>query len=179
MSRIGRKPITLPQGASVEVRDGKVFVKGKMGELSTPMIKNISVEIKDGAVYVSRANEEKPTRAAHGTVRANIANMLVGVTEGYTKVLEIEGVGYRAAMKGQNLGLSLGYSHPIEVAPPEGISFAVDGTTKILVKGIDKQAVGQISAIIRAKRAPEPYKGKGIHYQGERIFRKAGKSASK
>ncbi len=179
MSRVGRKPITIPQGVGVEIKDGKVIVKGKMGELSTPVLKNISVEIKDGVVHVTRANEEKPTKAAHGTVRANIANMLVGVTEGYTKILEIEGVGYRAAMKGPNLGLSLGYSHPLEVVPPAGITFAVDGPTKILVKGIDKQAVGQISAIIRAKRAPEPYKGKGIHYQGEHIFRKAGKTASK
>ncbi len=179
MSRLGRKPITLPKGASVEVKEGKIIVKGKNGELSMPEIKNISVEIKDGVVHVSRANEEKPTKAAHGMVRAMINNMVIGVTEGYTKVLEIEGVGYRAAMKGKNLGLSLGFSHPVEVVPPEGITFAVEGTTKIFVKGMDKQAVGQISAIIREYRAPEPYKGKGIHYQGEHILRKAGKTATK
>lgn len=179
MSRIGRKPITLPKGVSVEVKEGKIVVKGAHGELSMDSIHNISVEVKDGAVHVLRANEEIPTKAAHGMVRAMINNMVVGVTEGYTKVLEIVGVGYRAAMKGKNLGLSLGFFHPVEVVPPAGISFAVDGNTTILVKGIDKQAVGQIAAIIREYRAPEPYKGKGIHYKGERILRKAGKTASK
>ena len=142
-------------------------------------MENISVEVKDGAVHVARANEEKTTKAAHGMVRAMINNMVVGVTEGYTKTLEIEGVGYRAAMKGKNLGLSLGFSHPVEVVPPEGVTFAVEGATKIFVKGIDKQVVGQIAAIIRGYRAPEPYKGKGIHYLGEHILRKAGKTATK
>jgi len=179
MSRLGRKPVTVPQGTSVEVTEDRIVVKGKNGELSMPLVKNISVEVKDGAVHVTRANEEKPTKAAHGMVRAMINNMVTGVTEGYTKTLEIEGVGYRAAMKGNNLGLSLGFSHPLEVVPPEGITFAVEGTTKIFVKGIDKQAVGQIAAIIRGYRAPEPYKGKGIHYLGEHILRKAGKTASK
>lgn len=179
MSRLGRKPVTVPQGASVEVREDRIVVKGKNGQLSMPLVENISVEVKDGAVHVARANEEKPTKAAHGMVRAMINNMVVGVTEGYTKTLEIEGVGYRAAMKGKNLGLSLGFSHPVEVVPPEGISFAVEGATKIFVKGIDKQVVGQIAAIIRGYRAPEPYKGKGIHYLGEHILRKAGKTATK
>lgn len=179
MSRLGRKPITVPQGASVEVKEDRIVVKGKNGQLSMPLVENISVEVKDGAVHVARANEEKPTKAAHGMVRAMINNMVVGVTEGYTKTLEIEGVGYRAAMKGKNLGLSLGFSHPVEVVPPEGISFAVEGATKIFVKGIDKQVVGQIAAIIRGYRAPEPYKGKGIHYLGEHILRKAGKTATK
>ncbi|MGI6075444.1 MAG: 50S ribosomal protein L6 [Pyramidobacter sp.] len=179
MSRLGRKPITIPKGASVEVKENKVIVKGKNGELSMPVVKNIVVEVKDGVVHVSRTNEEKPTKAAHGMTRAMINNMVVGVTEGFTRVLEIEGVGYRAAMKGKNLGLSLGFSHPVEVVPPAGIAFSVEGSNKILVKGIDKQAVGQIAAIIRAYRAPEPYKGKGIHYQGEHIIRKAGKAASK
>ena len=178
MSRLGRKPVTVPQGASVEVKEDRIVVKGKNGQLSMPLVENISVEVKDGAVHVARANEEKPTKAAHGMVRAMINNMVVGVTEGYTKTLEIEGVGYRAAMKGKNLGLSLGFSHPVEVVPPEGISFAVEGATKIFVKGIDKQVVGQIAAIIRGYRAPEPYKGKGIHYLGEHILRKAGKTAS-
>lgn len=179
MSRLGRKPVTVPQGASVEVKEGRIVVKGKNGELSMPLVKNISIEVKDGAVHVSRANEEKPTKAAHGMVRSMINNMVIGVTEGYTKTLEIEGVGYRAAMKGKNLGLSLGFSHPVEVVPPAGITFAVEGATKIFVKGIDKHAVGQIAAIIRGYRAPEPYKGKGIHYLGEHILRKAGKTATK
>lgn len=179
MSRLGRKPITIPKGASVEVKEDRIIVKGKNGELSMPVVKDIAVEVKDGVIHVSRSNEEKPTKAAHGMMRAMINNMVVGVTEGYTRVLEIDGVGYRAAMKGKNLGLSLGFSHPVEVTPPAGISFSVEGSNKIFVKGIDKQAVGQIAAIIRAYRAPEPYKGKGIHYQGEYIIRKAGKAASK
>ena len=179
MSRLGRKPITIPKGASVEVKEGKIIVKGKNGELSMPLVKNISVEVKDGVVHVSRSNEEKPTKAAHGMTRAMINNMVIGVTEGYTNTLEIEGVGYRAAMKGKNLGLSLGFSHPVEVVPPAGITFSVDGTNKIFVKGIDKQAVGQVAANIRSYRAPEPYKGKGIHYLGEHILRKVGKAASK
>lgn len=179
MSRLGRKPVTVPQGASVEVKENRIVVKGRNGELSMPLVENISVEVKDGAVHVARANEEKTTKAAHGMVRAMINNMVVGVTEGYTKTLEIEGVGYRAAMKGKNLGLSLGFSHPVEVVPPEGVTFAVEGATKIFVKGIDKQVVGQIAAIIRGYRAPEPYKGKGIHYLGEHILRKAGKTATK
>jgi large subunit ribosomal protein L6 len=179
MSRLGRKPITLPKGASVEIKDEQIVVKGKNGELSMPLSKNISVEVKDGVVHVTRANEEKATKAAHGMIRAMINNMVTGVTEGFTKTLEIEGVGYRAAMKGKNLGLNLGYSHPIEVVPPKGITFEVEGATKIFVKGADKQAVGQISAIIRSYRGPEPYKGKGIRYQGEHILRKAGKTAGK
>lgn len=179
MSRLGRKPVTVPQGTSVEVKEDRIVVKGKNGQLSMPLVENVSVEVKDGAVHVARANEEKPTKAAHGMVRAMINNMVIGVTEGYTKTLEIEGVGYRAAMKGKNLGLSLGFSHPLEVVPPEGITFAVEGATKIFVKGIDKQVVGQIAAIIRGYRAPEPYKGKGIHYLGEHILRKAGKTATK
>ena len=179
MSRLGRKPITLPKGASVEIKDEQIVVKGKNGELSMPLSKNISVEVKDGVVHVSRANEEKAIKAAHGMVRAMINNMVTGVTEGFTKTLEIEGVGYRAAMKGKNLGLNLGYSHPIEVVPPKGITFEVEGATKIFVKGADKQVVGQISAIIRGYRGPEPYKGKDIRYQGEHILRKAGKTAGK
>lgn len=179
MSRLGRKPITLPKGASVEIKDEMIVVKGKNGQLTLPMSKNVAVEVKDGVVHVTRANEEKATKAAHGMVRAMINNMVTGVTEGFTKVLEIEGVGYRAAMKGKNLGLNLGYSHPIEVVPPAGITFEVEGTTKIFVKGADKQVVGQISAIIRGYRGPEPYKGKGIRYQGEHILRKAGKTATK
>lgn len=179
MSRLGRKPVVIPQGASVEVKDGKIIVKGKGGELSMPMSRHISVDVKGAEVLVSRDNEEKPTKAAHGMVRAMINNMVIGVTEGYTKTLEITGVGYKAAMSGKNLVLSLGFSHPVEVVPPAGITFSVDGALKIIVKGIDKQAVGQIAAIIRGYRGPEPYKGKGIHYLGEHILRKAGKTAGK
>lgn len=179
MSRLGRKPITIPKGASVEVKEGKVIVKGKIGELSMPVAKNITVEVKDGVVHVSRGNDDKPTKAAHGMVRAMINNMIIGVMQGYSKTLEIEGVGYRATLKGKNLGLTLGFTHPIEVVPPAGITFAVDGNTKIIVKGCDKQAVGQMAATIRGYRPPEPYKGKGIHYLGEHILRKAGKTAAK
>ena len=153
MSRLGRKP-------SVEVKDQQIVVKGKNGELSMPLSKNIAVEVKDGVVHVSRANEEKATKAAHGMIRAMINNMVTGVTEGFTKTLEIEGVGYRAAMKGKNLGLNLGYSHPIEVVPPQGITFEVEGATKIHVKGADKQVVGQISAITSCARPARPHPSK-------------------
>lgn len=179
MSRLGCKPITLPKGTSVEVKDEQILVKGKNGSLSMPMKPKIAVKIEDGVVTVSRESDAKSVRAAHGMVRSMVNNMVIGVTDGYTKVLEIEGVGYRAAMKGKNLGLNLGFSHPVEVVPPAGVTFEVEGTTKIMVKGIDKQVVGQIAAIIRGYRAPEPYKGKGIHYQGEYIIRKAGKTAGK
>lgn len=179
MSRIGRKPIAVPQGVAVEVKNGAIVVKGAQTELSMPVIKNIDVELKDGQVVVTRANEEKPTKAAHGMVRAMINNMIIGVTDGYTRVLEIQGVGYRAAMKGEKLVLSLGYSHPVEVDPPKGVTFGVDGNTTIMIKGADKQVVGQIAAVVRGYRAPEPYKGKGIRYKGEYVARKAGKTGGK
>lgn len=179
MSKIGRKPVNLPKGVSVELKDGAIVVKQDKNVLSMPEVKNINIEVSDGRVHVSRANDEKPTRAAHGMVRSMIYNMVVGVSEGYTRVLEIQGVGYRAAMKGDKLVLSLGFSHPVEITPPAGITFAVDGNTTIMVKGMDKQAVGQVASEIRAWRAPEPYKGKGIRYKGEYVRRKAGKTGSK
>ena len=179
MSRLGRKPITLPKGVSVEVKDGKVFVKGKIGELSMPISNNIAVDVKDGVVHITRSNDEKPTKAAHGMMRAMINNMVKGVTEGFSKSLEIVGVGYRATLKGKNLTLSLGYTHTIEVVPPAGISFKLDGAQKITVLGSDKQVVGQMAATIRGYRPPEPYKGMGIRYLGEHIIRKAGKTAAK
>ncbi len=179
MSRIGRKPIALPQGVTVEIKEGLIVVKGAKEQLSTPMMNHISVKVQDGQVQVSRDNDEKATRAAHGMIRAMINNMVTGVTTGYTRELEIIGVGYRAQMQGSKLVLNLGYSHPIEVDPPKGISFACDGPNNIAVKGADKQAVGQCAAIIRGYRPPEPYKGKGIRYKGEHIIRKAGKSGTK
>ncbi|EEX48010.1 MULTISPECIES: 50S ribosomal protein L6 [Jonquetella] len=178
MSKIGRKPVVLPKGVSAEIKNGTITVKHDKNVLSMPLVDDIEVEIADGHISVSRANDEKPTKALHGMVRAMLHNMVVGVSEGYTKVLEIQGVGYRAAMQGKNLVLNLGFSHPVEITPPEGITFAVDGNTTIFVKGIDKQVVGQIASEIRSWRAPEPYKGKGIRYRGEYVRRKAGKTGS-
>lgn len=179
MSRIGRKIISLPKGATVDVTGGKIVVKGPRGELSMPLIEDISIQVEDGSVRVSRANELKKTKAAHGMVRAMIQNMVTGVTEGYEKKLEIVGVGYRVQMQGKDLLLNLGFSHPVLHEAPEGIEFSTDGPTKMSVKGIDKQAVGQTAAVIRGYRPPEPYKGKGIRYQGENIIRKAGKAGAK
>ncbi|MCF4152457.1 50S ribosomal protein L6 [Dethiosulfovibrio sp. F2B] len=179
MSRIGLKPVTLPSGTTVSVANDKIVVKGAKGELSMPTIQDISVEISDGIVKVARANELKKTKSAHGMVRAMIQNMVIGVTDGYEIKLEIVGVGYRAQMQGSNLQLSLGFSHPVIHEAPKGIEFATDGPTKISVKGIDKQLVGQTAAIIRGYRPPEPYKGKGIRYEGEHIIRKAGKAGAK
>lgn len=179
MSKVGRKPITLPAGVTLSVTDDVITVKGAKETLTLKRAKNINVDVADGQVNVTRNNDQKATRAAHGMTRAIIANMILGVTEGYTKTLEIQGVGYRAAMQGSKLVLSLGYSHPVEVTPPAGITFAVEGNTTILVKGADKQVVGQVASEIRAWRAPEPYKGKGIRYRGEFVRRKAGKTGSK
>ncbi len=179
MSRIGRKIINLPKGASVGVVDERIVVKGPKGELSMPVIEDISLQVVDGVVSVARSNEMKKTKAAHGMVRAMIQNMVTGVTEGYEKKLEIIGVGYKVQMQGKDLLLNLGFSHPVLHEAPEGIEFATDGPTKMSVKGIDKQTVGQTAAVIRGYRPPEPYKGKGIRYQGENIIRKAGKAGAK
>lgn len=179
MSKIGRKPITLPSGVTIDVATDVITVKGSKESLTLKRAKNINVEVKDGQIEVSRTSDDKAARAAHGMTRAIIANMITGVTEGYTKVLEIQGVGYRATMQGSKLVLSLGYSHPVEILPPDGITFAVDGNTTVMVKGADKQVVGQVASEIRAWRAPEPYKGKGIRYKGEFVRRKAGKTGSK
>jgi large subunit ribosomal protein L6 len=179
MSRIGRKPISLPKGVDVKIESGEVTVKGTKGALSFGILPNISVSMDEGQISVSRANDEKSVRAAHGMTRAILNNMIVGVSQGFERVLEIIGVGYRAQMQGANLVLALGFSHPVEVVPPVGIELAVDGPTKVIVRGIDKQLVGQTAANIRGYRPPEPYKGKGIRYAGEYVIRKAGKAGGK
>ena len=175
MSRIGRKPITIPAGVEIK-QDGNVFtVKGPKGELTRKLSSEIKVNIDSGEVTFERSSDLPYIRSLHGTTRANLNNMIVGVSEGYTINLELIGVGYRVQASGKGLTLSLGYSHPVEIAPVEGINFKVEGNTKIAVEGIDKQLVGQIAANIRAKRPPEPYKGKGIKYAHETIRRKEGK----
>ncbi|EFQ24046.1 50S ribosomal protein L6 [Aminomonas paucivorans] len=179
MSRIGRKPIPLPKGVTVTVLDSEVTVKGAKGTLQFRTLPNIQVAVEDSQVLVTRANDDKPVRAAHGMTRAILNNMVVGVSQGFEKQLEIIGVGYRAQMQGKKLVLSLGFSHPVEVDPPAGIELAADGPTKIAVRGVDRQQVGQMAAIIRGYRPPEPYKGKGIRYVGEYVIRKAGKAGSK
>lgn len=179
MSRIGRKPIVLPKGVDVKIEGSTVTVKGGKGSLSFGIMQNISVAIDEGNVLVSRANDEKSIKAAHGMTRAILSNMITGVDKGFERVLEIIGVGYRAQMQGKNLVLALGFSHPVEVVPPAGIELAIDGPTKVIVRGIDKQLVGQVAANIREFRPPEPYKGKGIRYAGEYVIRKAGKAGGK
>jgi large subunit ribosomal protein L6 len=163
----------------VKIEGNGVTVKGTKGALSFGIMPNISVTLEDGSLSVSRANDEKSVRAAHGMTRAILNNMVVGVSQGFEKVLEIIGVGYRAQMQGKNLVLALGFSHPVEVVPPDGVEFAVEGPTKVLIRGIDKQLVGQTAADIRGHRPPEPYKGKGIRYAGEYVIRKAGKAGGK
>lgn len=176
MSRIGRLPVPIPQGVSVVVNGGVVQVKGPKGELSQEVHDGITVEIVDGQVLVSRPNDEGFFRALHGLTRSLIANMVEGVTKGFQRNLEIAGVGYRAAKEGKTLVLSMGYSHPVRIEPEPGIEFEVPAATKIAVKGIDKQVVGETAAKIRGVRGPEPYLGKGIRYEGEIIRRKAGKA---
>jgi len=177
MSRIGRLPIELPAGVTVDASpDGAVKVKGKNGELSAKFDTAITVSQDGNVVTLTRSSEEKRVRALHGLTRALLSNMVTGVSEGFSKTLEIVGVGYRAQLAGKKLTLNLGYSHPIEMEAPEGITFEVPNPNTIVVKGIDKQAVGQVAANIRKFRKPEPYKGKGIKYQGEYIRRKVGKT---
>ena len=177
MSRIGKKPVQIPAGVEVTVGDNKVTVKGPKGTLEQSIYEKLTVEVKDNEVVVTRSDDEANTRARHGLDRALIHNMVVGVSEGYVKGLELAGVGYRVQLKGKNLEFSLGYSHPVHYDAPEGIEFEVPDNTHVNVKGIDKQQVGQVAAEIRGKRPPEPYKGKGIHYVGEHIRRKLGKAA--
>ncbi|GJQ21119.1 MAG: 50S ribosomal protein L6 [Bacteroidia bacterium] len=178
MSRVGKKPIQIVKGASVTVHNGMVNVKGPKGELSARIHRSVGLEVKGTEVVVTRKNDEKETRAVHGLWRALIQNMVTGVTEGYSKKLEIVGVGYRAEMKGRKLHLLLGYSHPILFGPPEGIKIETPSQTNITISGIDKQLVGLVAAKIRSFRPPEPYKGKGVKYEGEYIRRKAGKAAA-
>ena len=176
MSRIGLKPVPVPSGVEVTIDDNKVTVKGSKGELSREFNESISFEMTDGVVTVSRANDTRESRALHGLSRALLHNMVVGVTEGFSAKLEIQGVGYRASMRGSDLELQVGFSHTVTVSAPSGIAFEVPEPTQISVSGIDKQQVGQVTADIRAVRPPEPYKGKGIRYEGEYVRRKAGKA---
>ena len=177
MSRIGKKPVQIPAGVEVTVNGNTCTVKGPKGTLEQDFHSEISVAVEGNEAIVTRANDERVARAQHGLTRALIQNMVTGVSEGYTKSLELAGVGYRVQLKGTTLDLSLGYSHPVLVEAPEGITFECPDNTHINVKGINKQQVGQIAAEIRGKRPPEPYKGKGVHYVGEHIRRKLGKAA--
>jgi len=177
MSRIGKVPIPVPSGVEVTIEGTLVTVKGPKGELSQEISPLITVTQEDSEIIVTRADDEREARSQHGLARTLIDNMVVGVSQGYEKKLEIVGVGYRATMKGSDLELQLGFSHPVEVKPPSGITFEVPAQTQIIVKGIDKQQVGQIAADIRKWRKPEPYKGKGIRYEGEYVRRKLGKAA--
>lgn len=179
MSRIGKKPISLPKDVKFSVEGNVITVKGSKGSLSQQLPADISVQQEDDQLIVARPSDDKQTRAFHGLSRALIANMVEGVTNGFEKKLELVGVGYRAQMQGKKLVINIGFSHPVEVEPPEGIEFEVPAVTKITVKGIDKQLVGNTAAHIRAIRKPEPYKGKGIKYENEVIRRKAGKSGAK
>ena len=180
MSRIGRMPIAVPAGVIVDIAENnKVTVKGPKGELSRVLPEAMDIKLDGDNVVVTRPNDLKKNKSLHGLTRTLIYNMIVGVTEGYTKVLEVNGVGYRAQKQGKKLVLSLGYSHPVEMEDPEGIETVLDGQNKITVKGIDKEKVGQYAAEIRSKRAPEPYKGKGIKYETEVIRRKVGKTGKK
>lgn len=177
MSRIGRLPVVIPAGVSINVDGSTVNVKGPKGEMSHTFSSQVSIEMDEKTLNVKRSSEEPSVRALHGMTRALIQNMVTGVSHGFTKVLEIDGVGYRAEMDGKNLKLFVGYSHPVIVEPPAGLSFEVDTKTRqISVKGYDRQQVGQMTADIRKIRPPEPYHGKGIHYLGEKIRRKAGKA---
>jgi large subunit ribosomal protein L6 len=177
MSRIGRKPIEVPAGVDVTIAPGRVSVRGPLGELSEPVPTRMAFEREDGQIVVTRPSDRGPDRALHGLTRTIVANMVEGVTKGFEKRLEIQGVGYRAALRGSDLELAVGYSHPVVITPREGISFDVPVPTQIIVKGIDKQRVGQTAAEIRRVRPPEPYKGKGIRYEGEFVRRKVGKRA--
>ena len=180
MSRIGRTPIAIPAGITVEVAENnKVTVKGPKGTLERVLPAEMEIKVEDGHVTVSRPNDLKKMKSLHGLTRTLINNMVIGVSQGYEKVLEVNGVGYRAQKQGKTLVLSLGYSHPVEMVDPEGLEAVCDGQNKIIVKGIDKEKVGQYAAEIRAKRGPEPYKGKGIKYADEVIRRKVGKAGKK
>ena len=178
MSRIGKLPITVPQGVTVNINKNMVTVKGPKGELSRDFPPEIDLKQEDGQIVATRNSDHRTHRAKHGLTRALLNNMVVGVSDGFNRKLQIEGVGYRSALEGNNLVLNVGYSHPVVIEPPEGISFEITDRAgrEIVVSGIDKEVVGEISARIRRVRPPEPYKGKGIRYQGEQIRRKAGKA---
>ena len=176
-SRVGKKPIEIPSGVQVTRNGGSVHVKGPKGELTFALAHGVDVKVEPQTVLVSQVGGGKQALALHGTTRAIIANMVAGVTKGFSKTLEIQGTGYRALLSGKKLTLQLGFSHPIEFEPPTGITVAIDGPTKVIVSGFNKELVGQVAANIRGYRPPEPYKGKGIRYAGEYVRRKAGKAA--
>ena len=176
MSRIGRLPIQVPSGVEVAIDGRKVTVTGPKGTLTHTVVQPLEVRQEDGVITVIRPNDEDQNRALHGLSRTLIANMVAGVTQGYKKTLEIVGVGYRVQARGANLEFSLGYSHPVTVEPPDGIKFTVEAPTRFSVEGIDKQRVGEVAANIRKLRKPDPYKGKGVRYQGEQVRRKVGKA---
>jgi len=177
MSRIGRKPIEVPDGVEIDVKPGAVAVKGPKGELSQDVNREMEVDLTDGTLTVSRPTDRGEHRALHGLTRSLIANMVEGVTDGFERRLEIQGVGYRAQLRGKNLEMALGYSHPVTIEAPEGIEFEVPQQTEVIVRGLDKQLAGETAARIRKARPPEPYKGKGVRYAGEHVARKAGKRA--
>jgi large subunit ribosomal protein L6 len=179
MSRIGKRPIPVPQKVTVAITGQHVAVKGPKGELARTLPAEVEIVQSGEEILVNRRNESRPARQRHGLSRTLVANMVEGVSQGFQRRLEIQGVGYRAQVQGRNLILSVGYSHPVEIAPPDGIQLAVENNTNVLVSGIDKELVGNISAKIRAVRPPEPYKGKGIRYSGEVVRRKAGKAGKK
>lgn len=180
MSRIGRLPIAIPAGVEVKLEEGNVItVKGPKGTLTRKLVEDLTIAIENNEIIVTRPSDLKRYKSLHGLTRTLIYNMVVGVTQGYTKELEINGVGYRASKSGNKLNLTLGYSHPVEMEDPEGVTSTVEGSNKIIVSGIDKEKVGQFAAEIRAKRPPEPYKGKGIKYTTEHIRRKVGKTGKK
>lgn len=177
MSRIGIKPIPVPGSVTVDIAKGNaVKVKGPKGELSENLSSKVTIVQEEGQLLVKRESEDRTVKALHGLTRSLLNNMVIGVTDGYTKVLEIQGVGYRAQLQGKNLVLNVGYSHPVNMEPPAGVTYAVEGNNKVSVIGINKQVVGEEAARIRGVRPPEPYKGKGIRYQGEYVRRKAGKA---
>src|SRR5213080_5071525 len=177
MSRIGKQPIELPTSVNVSLSPGRVMVNGPLGELTQDVPARMRIEQADGVITVTRPTERGDDRALHGLTRTLIANMVEGVTKGYEKRLELQGVGYRAALRGTDLELNVGFSHPVVIKPPQGIAFEVPDATSVFVKGIDKQQVGEIAAEVRKVRRPEPYKGKGIRYEGEYVRRKVGKRA--
>jgi large subunit ribosomal protein L6 len=177
MSRIGKKPIEVPSGVNVSISPGRVMVSGPLGELTQDIPTRISIEQQEAELVVTRPTDRGPDRALHGLARTLVANMVEGVTRGFQKRLEIQGVGYRAALRGTTLELNVGFSHPVTIEPPKGVDFEVPSPTAVIVKGTDKQQVGQVAADVRRVRPPEPYKGKGIRYEGEYVRRKVGKRA--
>jgi len=180
MSRIGKQPVMIPEGVSITLEEGNfITVKGPKGSLQRKLVDDMNIAVESNQVIVTRPSDLKRHKALHGLTRTLIFNMVEGVTKGFTKVLEINGVGYRAAKNGNKLNLTLGYSHPVEMVDPDGITSTMEGTNKIIITGIDKEKVGQYAAEIRGKRPPEPYKGKGIKYDSERIRRKVGKTGKK